>query len=195
MTESQKALLIRTALVLRPFRPLKILLNGTIATVIVLAILYFMADLWDWKLSLLVLAMTLAYDFGKVFFGRWRTKRVLLAQLDHVLSRFPSTTDYLPLVENQGGIFVSKPAGLAFEADSAWFVTFKQPLFSTVPQDSIRVPAGTEFRILTFEDALGKPWLSFQAALLSRPMRLAVLNEPRLADRIRGLAPTPVKEA
>jgi hypothetical protein len=195
MSESQKALLARTASLLKPFHPQKTLLYALIASVVVLAILYFAADLWDWRLSLAVLAMTIAYDFGKDGIVRFRTRRVLLRQCEHVLSRFPATEFYIPLVENQGGWFVVKPAGIAFEANSAWFVTYKQPLFSTVPQDSIRVPAGSEFQITAFDESLGKPWLSFKANLIARQMHLAVPNEPDLTEKIRGLAPHLQKEA
>lgn len=178
MSDLQKQVLTQTVQTIRPFRWKPFLLNGTVSATLVILLMWLLTQQFDWAIWTILILITFVYLFFRDAFLQLNLRKQFERQYTYTQEKNPDVTLYIPLFDNARGTLIAKNAAIVFAKDACGLITFKQPLFSRTPTDSIRVPLGKDFQLSAMEVAPDKPMILLDAFLMGTPFRFCIWKSP-----------------
>jgi hypothetical protein len=184
MSPFQKKLLADTAKTVNPLTLATFAVNVLVSSLIVLLFFWLVTETFDWLISGIVVGITAVYNVLRTMLNRYLNGRMMERQYAYALKKHPDITLYVPVFDTTSGIFQLKPTAIVFAGEEGALLTYKQPLFARLPQDSIRVPLGKDFTINALEIVPGKPFAYLTITLMTTQVKFGILQEASVLTRL-----------
>jgi hypothetical protein len=190
MNEFQDRLIVDSAQAVKSFSLGQSVLASTFYIGTVSAMYFLIRQAYDWRMQIVIVVLAIGYVVFKDFSLQRQAKRILQGQADWLKQKRPQHDLYVPLFERQGKLVRMKRAALYFMNNQLYLEAFNQSKSGHAPQESIQVPNGPDFQILSLNVAEGGSFLDGSGTLMGQPYAFSILARPELSERFAPFVTT-----
>lgn len=183
MNEFQDQLIADSAQAVKSFSFGQSVLASTFYIGTVSAMYFLIRQSYDWRMQIVIVVLAVGYVAFKDFSLQRQAKRILQGQSDWLKQKRPQHELYVPLFERQGKYVRMKRAALYFMNNQLYLEAFNQSKSGHAPQESIQVPCGVDFQILSLVAMEGSAFLDGSGTLMGQPYAFSILSRPELSER------------